>query len=162
MNLNALEKKADFFNGLKTLFASLNVPVNYIDEKSIAPKEILSKTFKENIEAYQLMDDVFILGMVDNAAFEGKKSETIVGIEKGKKDYDGILLFGVTLKNRDKGLLPTRSQLSEITRAFNREFHYTPVVVVFKYEHYISIANAERITYKQEWREGEKTGKVSI
>ena len=38
MNLNALEKKENFFNGLKALFASLNVPVNYIDEKTIAPK----------------------------------------------------------------------------------------------------------------------------
>lgn len=162
MNLNALEIKENFFNGLKALFASLNVPVNYIDEKAIAPKEILSKTFKDNNAAYQLMDDVFVLGMVDNATFEGTKSETIASITKGKKDYDGILLFGVTLRNREKGLLPTRSQLAEITRAFNREFYYTPVVVVFRYEQFISIANAERITYKQEWREGEKAGKVSL
>ena len=60
------------------------------------------------------------------------------------------------------GIAPTRSQLAEITRAFNREFYYTPVVVVFRYEQFISIANAERITYKQEWREGEKAGKVSL
>jgi adenine-specific DNA-methyltransferase len=162
MNWSKFEKTDEFFAGLKDLFASLNVPVNYLDEKSLAPNEILAETFRKNVEAYQLMDDVFVLGMVDNAAFKGEKSETIDSIEKGKKDYDGILIFGVTLKNRDEGLLPTRSQLSEITRAFNREFHYTPVVVVLKYEHYISIANAERIAYKQEWREGEKAGKVSI
>ena len=162
MKLNALEKRENLFDGLKTLFASLNVPVNHIDEKAITPKEILSKTYKENNEAYQLMDDVFVVGMVDNAAFEGEKSETIAAISKGQKDYEGILLFGVTLKNRDNGLPPTRSQLAEITRAFNREFYYTPVVVVFRYNDFISIANAERITYKQEWREGEKVGKVSL
>ncbi|MEI7590416.1 MAG: hypothetical protein WCJ49_03790, partial [Deltaproteobacteria bacterium] len=162
MNLKALENKENFFNGLKALFASLNVPVNYIDEKTIAPKVILSKTYKDNNTAYELMDDVFVLGMVDNAAFEGTKSEPIASITKREKNYDGILLFGVTLKNRENNLLPTRSQLAEITRAFNREFYYTPVVVVFRYEHFISIANAERITYKQEWREGEKAGKVSL
>jgi hypothetical protein len=55
--------------------------------------------------------------------------------------------------------LPTRSHLAEITRAFNREFPYTPVVVVFKYQNYIALANAERSKFKQEWREGEKIGK---
>ena len=109
MNLTTLAKKENFFNGLKDLFAMLHVPVNYIDEKAISPKEILSKTFKDTNEAYQLMDDVFVLGMVDNAAFESKKSETIAGISKSKKDYEGILIFGVTLKNRSNGLLPTRS-----------------------------------------------------
>jgi hypothetical protein len=59
-------------------------------------------------------------------------------------------------------MLPTRSQLAEITRSFNREFCYTPVVIVFKYEKYLAFANAERLEYKQEWREGEKAGKVSL
>ncbi|MDP2060446.1 MAG: hypothetical protein Q8J97_11955, partial [Flavobacteriaceae bacterium] len=75
---------------------------------------------------------------------------------------DGILIFGVTLKERPNGLLPTRSQLAEISRAFNREFYYTPVVVVFKYGNYLAFANTERLKYKQEWREGEKAGKVSL
>src|SRR5690606_8537356 len=79
-----------------------------------------------------------------------------------KSDYDGILIFGVTLKNRPNGLLPTRSQLAEISRAFNREFYYTPVVIVFKYGNYLAFANTERLKYKQEWREGEKAGKVSL
>src|SRR5690606_5070628 len=79
-----------------------------------------------------------------------------------KSDYKGILIFGVTLKERPNGLLPTRSQLAEISRAFNREFYYTPVVIVFKYGNYLAFANTERLKYKQEWREGEKVGKVSL
>jgi hypothetical protein len=108
------------------------------------------------------MRDVYILGMVDDNAFSHTKSENVSEIKKDGKDYDGILIFGVLLKKRENDLLPTRSQLAEITRAFNREFHYTPVTVVFRYEHFISLANIERRKYKQEWREGEKTGKVSI
>lgn len=160
MNLDYF--KRDFYNGGKELFKALNIPVNYIDDKSIAPQEILSKTFKINNEAYQLMDDVFILGMVDDAAFDGINSKNISEIKEQEKNYDGILIFSVTLKQRENGLLPTRSQLAEITRAFNREFYYTPVVVLFKYSNFISLANAERLKYKQEWREGEKAGKVSI
>ena len=49
-----------------------------------------------------------------------------------KTDYDGVLVFGVTLKQRESNLLPIRFHLAEITRAFNRGSHYTPVVVVFK------------------------------
>jgi hypothetical protein len=56
--------------------------------------------------------------------------------------------------------------LAEISRAFNREFYYTPVVLVFKYQdnisEYLAFANTERLKYKQEWREGEKAGKVSL
>jgi hypothetical protein len=66
------------------------------------------------------------------------------------------------LKNRKDGLPITRSHLAEITRAFNRTFPYTPVTIIFKYGNLISFANSERIKYKQEWREGEKVGKVSL
>jgi len=159
MKLDYFLNADNFYSGLKTLFNALNIPVNYIAEESIAPADLLAHTFKANNPAHQLMDDVFILGMVDDAAFKGKKS---VEVEKIKADYEGILIFGVTLKKRDKDLLPTRSQLAEITRAFNREFHYTPVIVVFKYEGFITIANAERLKFKQEWREGEKNGKVTM
>ena len=71
------------------------------------------------------------------------------------------MIFGVTLRGRDGGLLPTRSQLAEIARAFNREFCYTPVVVVFKYGEYLAFANTERLKYKDN-REGEKAGKVTL
>lgn len=159
MKLDYFLNADNFYSGLKTLFNSLNIPVNYIAEESIAPADLLAHTFKANNPAHQLMDDVFILGMVDDAAFKGQKSSEI---DKIKADYEGIIIFGVTLKRRDRDLLPTRSQLAEITRAFNREFHYIPVVVVIKYENFLSLANAERLKYTQKWREGEKVRKVSI
>jgi len=104
--------------------------------------------------------------MVDDAAFRGGKS---LDISQIKSDYDGIVIFVVTLKvregGRDGGLLPTRSQLAEISRAFNREFCYTPVVVVFRYAgadgEYLAFANTERSKFKRD-REGEKAGKVTL
>jgi len=159
MRLDYFENVNNFYMALKTLFEDLNIPVNYIAEEPARPRDILTKTFKEANPAFKLMEDVYFLGMVDDAAFEGNKS---ISPDKIKTDYDGLLLFGVTLKERGNGLLPTRSQLAEITRAFNREFHYTPVVVVFRYNQYIAFANAERQKYKQEWREGEKAEKVSL
>lgn len=150
--------QVNFLQALKALFKDLKVPMNYVADEPTSAKEILKDTYKDN-DTFQLMDDIYFVGMVDDAAFEGNKS---LDAEKIKSDYDGILIFGVTLKNRPNGLLPTRSQLAEISRAFNREFYYTPVVVVFKYGNYLAFANTERLKYKQEWREGEKAGKVSL
>ena len=152
-------KTEDFHSALRIFFKNLNVPVNYIADEPARPQDILADTYKPDHPAFQLMNDVYFLGMVDDAAFEGNAG---LAPEKIESDYDGVLIFGVTLNPRNNDLLPTRSQLAEITRSFNREFHYTPVVVVFKYENHIAFANAERLKYKQEWREGEKAGKVSL
>ncbi len=159
MQLKSLGLDKNFYKGLRAFFKELNIPVNPLAEEPASPADILTKTYKENNPAHALMNDVCIIGMVDDAAFEGRKSKAL---EKIKSDYNGILIFGVTLKKRDRSLLPTRSQLAEITRAFNREYPYTPVVIIFKYYEYITFANADRCKYKQEWREGEKIGKISL
>ncbi len=156
MNLSIF-KQLSFLEALRQFFIELNVPVNYIAEEPDTAQNILKSNFR-NTEAFHLMGDVYFLGMVDDAAFKGTESIDTASI---KTDYDGLLIFGVILKPRGKGLLPTRSQLSEISRAFNREFKYTPVVVVFKYDSHIAFANTERVKFKQEWREGEKVGKVT-
>ena len=157
MNLK-LFSHTKFISALKLLFKELNVPINYVTDEPTSAKEILKDTYKDN-ETFRLIDNVYFVGMVDDAAFEGNKS---LSIEKIKSDYDGILIFGITLKGRPNGLLPTRSQLAEISRSFNREFYYTPVTIVFKYGHHMAFANTERMKYRQEWREGEKAGKVIL
>lgn len=161
MKLNIFHR-FDILAATKALFADLKIPVNYVAEEPTTAKEILQDTFKEN-ETFQLVNDVYFVGMVDDAAFN--KTESIAK-ENIKSDYDGILLFAITLHQRNNDLLPSRSQLAEISRAFNREFYYTPVVIVFKYKdsknEYVAFSNTERLPYKQAWREGEKAGKVSL
>jgi type I restriction-modification system DNA methylase subunit len=153
----------DFLPALKELFgkSNLNIPINYVDDKPVSAKKILQNTYKDN-EVFRLINDVYFVGLVDDAAFRGNQS---LAIDQIKSDYDGILIFGVTLNNRDHGQLPKRSHLAEISRAFNREFYYTPVVVVFKYtdanSEYLAFANTERLKYKDN-REGEKPGKVTL
>mgnify|MGYP003335053115 CR=1 FL=1 len=79
---------------------------------------------------FSLIEDVYLVGLIDDAAFNDNES---IAVEKIKSDYDGILIFGVILKPRENNLLPTRAQLATISRAFNRRFFCTPVVIVLIY-----------------------------
>jgi hypothetical protein len=150
----------DFLPALRALFKELQVPINAVTDSSIDARDILTNTYKDR-ESFNLIDDVYFLGMVDDGAFRGKGAIALASVQEFTKDYEGIVIFGVTLKGREGGLLPTRSQLAEISRAFNREFCYTPVVVVFKYGEYLAFANTERSKFKRD-REGEKAGKVTL
>lgn len=155
-------KRQDFLPALKNFFSSLKVPVKYMTDEPTSIDNILLDNFKDS-ETFRLVNDVYFMGMVNDEAFKDSDEKFQAKEFKNlKKNYDGILIFGITLRERKNGLLPTRSQLAEISRAFNREFKYTPVVIVFKYNNYLAFANTERLDYKQEWREGEKAGKVSL
>ena len=153
----------NFVQALKQFFANLQIPVNYIDDKPARPQLILGDQFNLKKEGIKLINEVYVVGMVDDSAFTNSKSRitTTKEVTSIRSDYDGLLIFGITLTETEKNKV-TRSKLAEITRAFNRTFPYTPVTIVFKYGHLISFANSERIKYKQEWREGEKVGKVSL
>lgn len=163
--MNSISKfhSEPFINALKAFFEELKVPVDYLADEPASAADILGERYKATNEAHKLITDVYALGMVNDAIFNGTETfKNLAQVKKLKADYDGLLLFGVTLKNRKDGLPITRSHLAEITRAFNRTFPYTPVTIIFKYDNLISFVNSERIKYKQEWREGEKVGKVSL
>jgi hypothetical protein len=163
--MNSIQKfnTLPFIEALKAFFEELKVPVDYLADEPASALSILGDKYKPNETAHMLIEDVYALGMVNDAIFEGNETfKDLNAVKKITAEYDGLLIFGVTLLKRQDGLLPTRSQLAEITRAFNRTFPYTPVTIVFKYHDYLSFANNERIKYKQEWREGEKVGKVSL
>jgi len=152
-----------FIVALKFFFEELKVPVNYLSDVPASPKDVLSGLFNKNNVAHNLIDDVFTFGAVDDAIFNQTRTfNSFSQVKKVSDTYNGLLIFGVTLQNREADLPITRSQLAEITRVFNRAFPHAPVAIVFKYNSLISFANTERIKYRQQWREGEKIGKVSL
>ena len=162
MNLHVFKEKT-FFEAMKSFFQELNVPISEVTEDPANPEDIVSTHYNAANEAHVLIDTVYFLGMVNESAFDCEENaDSLKSIKASKEDYDGLLIFGIQLKNRANGLKPTRSQLAEITRLFNREYNYTPVTLIFKYGEQIAFANSERLKYKQEWREGEKVGKISL
>jgi len=82
--------RIEFLPALKELFEDLQVPVNYLADEPTSARTILKDTWKDNA-AFNLMKDVYFLGMVDDAAFAGNKS---MDTSKIQSDYDGVLIFG--------------------------------------------------------------------
>lgn len=151
-------KNKPFIEAIQSFFKNLNVPVNEISTMPAKAIDIIG-----NNPLNKDIDEVFAYGIVNDAIFEQNKTfDNLDQVKSIKADYDGILIFGITLHPRENNLLPTRSQLADITRAFNRTFKYTPITIVFKYGNHIAFANSERTQFKQQWRDGEKIGKVSL
>ncbi|MCK9331072.1 MAG: N-6 DNA methylase [Candidatus Cloacimonetes bacterium] len=160
--LQNFNNEDNFLTNVRDIFNYLNIPVNSFTDECVNLKNILINNYKDN-ETFALVKSTFVAGMIDESAFRNQlNNQSFNNIRNINNDYDGIIVFAIKLNNRNNGLLPTRSQLAEISRAFNREFCFTPVLIIFQYSNYISIANTERIPYRQEWRQGEKAGKISI
>ena len=158
MNLLQDFKNKPFIEAVQSLFKNLNVPVNEITTAPATASEIIGEN---PLNAF--ISEVYVYGIINDAIFEQNKTiTTLEEVKSFQVDYDGILLFGIVLNPRENSLLPTRNQLSDITRAVNRTFKFTPVTIVFKYGNHIALANTERTQFKQTWREGEKIGKVSL
>jgi len=130
-------------------FKHLGVPLNRLIEESIDVNNLLGEH-----KDFSIIDTTYMVGGIDDNIFQGHQSSSDLKIKR----YEGLLVFAISLNIST----PSRTQLSAISRIFNRKFEYTPVVILFKYANKLSLSNTQRQEYKQHWREGEKVGKVSI
>ncbi|GAF96943.1 unnamed protein product, partial [marine sediment metagenome] len=164
MNLNPF-KETNLFEAGTSFFNQLKVPLNSNTTTPLHLKDILKDKFKSQ-EIFEKVSATYFLGLVDKSVFddnlsffEDKKLSYEQADKKIHAGYEGMMIFAVQIKGIDS---PTRTQLSGLTRAFNRASKNLPVVVLFQYGSLITLATSERTKYKQTWREGEKVGKVSL
>ncbi|HIP01994.1 MAG TPA: hypothetical protein EYG75_00590, partial [Campylobacterales bacterium] len=143
-------KTEDFYTASVELFKKLSIPLDNITKLAIEPSDI----FEEQKPFFEKIENIYALGMISDTLFSNRETNFDFN---NKKDYEAILIFAVELNDKK----PNRTLLANITRAFNREYHYTPVIVLFKYGNFLSLANTQRLKYKID-KVGEKIGKVSI
>jgi len=141
------------------LFNDLEVPLNRAGDSPARLGDILEKNFRDTFNHY--VGDTYWVGQIDDNAFEGIEGGARELSQIRGKNYDTILVFALDIW-RDGDRLPTRSQLFDLARAFNREFPYQPVVVVFRYGHFVSLAVVKRNDYQVKHIEGDKIGKMSL
>jgi adenine-specific DNA-methyltransferase len=164
MNLH-LFNTTNLFEAATNLFQQLNIKLNSNTAEPLPIKDILKHHYKDN-DTFNAIDKTFFIGIIDDSVFKATGMFNInysykEAIEQGDKNYNGLMLFALELKKQ-----PTRTEISELTRTFNRISQKMPVALVLKYtvaeEAVFSIAISERFKYLQNWRQGEKAGKVII
>jgi very-short-patch-repair endonuclease len=169
MNLNIFNT-TNLFEAATNLFQQLNIKLNSNTAEPLPTKDILKHHYKDN-DTFKAIDKTFFIGIIDDSVFKatGMPARSAGGfdihysykeaIEQGDKNYNGLMLFALELIKQ-----PTRTEIAELTRAFNRISQKMPVALLLKYtvanEAVISIAISERFKYLQNWRQGEKAGKV--
>jgi len=130
-----------------------------------AKSEISVKEFlKEQLTDEALLDKVSearFIGMINDKSIVGKEQIEEVDnfLENYTDDYDMLIVFGMELK---KGIIPSKTDISRLTRALNRRSASRPVVLLTRYSDKLTFSAAERGEYKREGQKGEKIGRISI
>lgn len=139
---------------------TLHIPLSPLADAAIAPQRFFRDAFKDS---HAIIQNIYLVGRVEDKTFAdtlpADDLETVTAAIG--PDYEGLFVLAVDLGEAHV----TRSDLSNLTRDFNRAFKAAPVIIVYKYHHdqtCISLASCERSAYRQQWRDGEKPGKVSL
>ena len=108
------------------------------------------------------VEHTYFIGTVDEASLSGRarqqrEDEVTQLAAEGK--YAGMMIFAV---NIDSGQSLTRTEMATLTRGFNRIAAAQPVVLFIKQGDRLALSTCERSEYTQQWRDGEKLGKVSM
>lgn len=161
----SLFNKTNLFEASIDLFKQLGIKLNSNTAEPLPTKELLKNFYKDN-KVFNSIRSTYFIGIIDDSVFHAnERFEKNYGIDdaikQGNQNYEGLMLFALDFIKK-----PTRTEISEITRAFNHISQKMPVALILKYtiqdETFISIAISERFKYIQSWRQGEKTGKVII
>ena len=164
MNLS-LFNTANLFEAATNLFQQLGIKLNSNTAEALPTKDLMKSFYKDN-EVFNSIKSTYFIGIIDDSVFQASgmfdaNYSIKEALQQGNKNYDGLMIFALELTKK-----PTRTEISEITRAFNRISQKMPVALVLKYtiekEAVFSIAISERFKYLQNWRQGEKVGKVII
>ncbi|MBP5366365.1 MAG: N-6 DNA methylase [Bacteroidales bacterium] len=144
------------FDASRALLNKLNVKYDMVSSEPFDIRNEYVATFNSELPQYAQK----ILEQISATYFVG-----IVNDEKYGKDdvrYKGLLFFAADYK---PGATPTRSDMANLTRLFNRISADKPVVAIMRQSgKTLSIATCERTDYQQQWRQsqGERIGKVCI
>ncbi|MDR2824287.1 MAG: N-6 DNA methylase, partial [Prevotellaceae bacterium] len=159
MNISVFNTET-LYNATTALFAELGIKLNSNTAQNLGAKAVLAENFKDH-EPFTNVTEAYFAGLVNDDIFKeslfGEQKISYSDAENISGNYNGLMLFALKLDKK-----PTRTEISELTRAFNQKSRAMPVALLFYYEKFISLALPERFLYKQSWRQGEKVGKTII
>lgn len=135
--------------------AQSKTPLSFVGLYSDTTSSPMPQALRQVIDK---VNSTFLIGAIDEDSLEGRQSDFDIQEPLDGK-YQTMLVFAVDIK---AGISLTRGELATLTRGFNRMAPQLPIVVFVKNGGKLTLATCERSEYRQNWREGEKLGKVSI
>ena len=151
------------FDACAAMLRHLHIEFNEVTRTPV-PFESLyrNKLSKSLSEILSKVDKTYFIGTIDEASLSGKSahqdSDDITALaEEGR--YVGMMVFAVDI-HPNQNL--TRTELATLTRGFNRIASAQPVVLFIRQGNQLALSTCERSEYTQQWRDGEKLGKVSL
>lgn len=158
---------SSLFDATSALLAKLNIRFNRQTAEPINVAALYDGAMPQYLtNALRLVEHTYFIGVANDLSLDtGEKSDNTIDeisekIANGGR-YDGMFIFACDAA-ADAHII--RSDISALTRAFNRISYANPVILIIRQANLISLSTCERMTYTQEWRKnfGEKLGKVSI
>ena len=138
-------------------------PIPFLGYYAEAAKDAGAEVPKSLKKVFARIDATYFVGVVNDETLGGQTDAVDFKAEAEKEKYDGMFVFAVEMKD---GEPLTRTEAALITRGFNRFARQNPATVLIVEGRGVgarlSIATCERTPYKQDWRPGEKLGRVSI
>ncbi len=149
----------NLFTAGTDLFAQLGIRLNSNTSSPIRLDAIIENIPKGQ-PIFDQVSETYFLGLVDDSLFAEDTPQLSYEDTRIKlnKEYEGIMIFALALE----GEKPNRTQLTQLTRAFNRASQELPVILLVKYGEELAFLTCERTSYKQTWRPGDKLGKVTM
>ena len=108
------------------------------------------------------VEHTYFIGTVDESSLSGhvsKQDEGEVTRQAAQGRYVGMMIFAADIA---QGQTLNRTEMATLTRGFNRIAAAQPVVLFIRQGSRLALATCERSEYTQQWRDGEKLGKVCL
>lgn len=151
------------FDACAALLNHLHITFNEITRTPVAFEELYPGPMPKALqEIVAKVGHTYFIGTVDEASLSGgatTQNGEVVTHEAAEGRYVGMMLFAAEIRDGQK---LTRTEMATLTRGFNRIAAAQPVVLFIKQNEKLALATCERSDYTQQWRDGEKIGKVSL
>ena len=151
------------FDACASMLHHLHIAFNEVTRTPVPFESLyrnpLTKALKDILTK---VEHTYFIGTVDESSLSGHaatQNEDDVTTQASEGKYVGMMVFAVEII---EGTNLTRTEMATLTRAFNRIAAAQSVVLFIKQGQRLALATCERSEYTQQWRDGEKLGKVSL
>lgn len=107
---------------------TLHIPLSPLADAALSPQRFFRDGLKD---AHGIIQSIYLVGRVEDGTFgHDLPADDLETVEAAiGPDYEGLFILAVDLGDARA----TRTDLSNLTRDFNRAFKAAPVIVVYKY-----------------------------